>query len=441
MDRQIGLEAAEASGAKAVPYPLGRTKIRPHWPLILLGLISFFNSIDARVIGAIAESIKHDLRLTDTQLGLLTGFAFSVCYALFSIPVAHLSDRNNRARIISVAIALWSFMTMICGLSGTYGRLLFGRMGVAIGESAFAPAAYSLIADYFDDSRRARAMATLSVASALGTLMAFTLGGMMASAFGWRAVFLVLGLPGLVLAAISWFKLPDPRTRLSASGLPQAKSGGLADFREILRAPGYVLMTAGGAVLTFSMAAILVWSASFFLRSYNWSMGDTGLILGLTFGLAGVASPLFTTYLGDRLAASREGGKRLTAHIDVVAGLTAIAIPAITIALFVPVAPVSLAMIGLTYFLTAGWAANIMATMRSQVPGTRMAVAAAVMGLSFNLVGFGLGPLVVGYVSDALHPALGSNDIRFALFGCTVALSIGLVLLLFASRRVYSAQG
>lgn len=401
--------------------------------LFLIAVINFVNVIDGKIIGIVAEPIKQELDLSDTQVGLLTGFAFSICYAIFALPLARLSDRGHRGRILAVALLFWSVMTAMCGLAGSYAKLALARMGVAIGESACSPASYALVADYFGPRARARAMSTLTVATSLGTMAAFTVGGPIAQAFGWRAVFLLLAVPGILIAIVAWRWLAEPRLAGAAARAPDPvpPQNAWEALRALLGTPGYLLLVIGASALTFVTASLLVWGASFFQRVYGWSMADTGIVLGVTFGVSGIVAPLVTAWLGDRRISGDAG-----AYVRVLAAMTTAAIPFMAIGLLVPDATGSLILIGAAFALISGWPPSILATIRALIGSRNMALATALLGLALNLLGIGLGPLVIGSISDLVFERFGSDAVRFALLACCVALTVAAACLWLAARGI-----
>ena len=178
----------------------------------LLLLVTVSNYLDRIVIGVLQEPIKIELGLTDRQLGLLTGPAFALFYSVAGIPVARLAERANRAHVLGAAIAVWSVMTALCGTAKNYAVLLLCRVGVGMGEGGCIPVSHSLLADNFSMRQRGVVMSIVSAAPSVATILAPIIGGLVAEYYGWRMAFLIVGLPGLLLAVLVWFTIREPRT-------------------------------------------------------------------------------------------------------------------------------------------------------------------------------------------------------------------------------------
>ena len=280
------------------PYSPAYTRYAPY---LLLG-INVVNFLDRQVINILAEPIKHEFGLADWQLGLMTGFAFSVFYTTLGIPIARLAERRNRAAIIGASVAVWSGFTALCGVAQTLLQLLAFRLGVGFAEAGCAPPAHSLIADLVPRERRASALAVYAMGVPIGSLLGSVLGGLIADARGWRAAFLVVGLPGFVFALLAFTTLREPRRLLRRQAGRAAANA--ASFGETL---GYLagrrsfwLVAFGAAIQTLASLGSAPFIPSFFLRNHPTEIAAlasnlSGLVgyklksigsLGLTLGLA-----------------------------------------------------------------------------------------------------------------------------------------------------------
>lgn len=386
--------------------------------LWILLVVYIFNFIDRTIVNILAEPIKRDLGLSDTQLGLLTGLAFALFYAILGVPIAHYADKpkNNRVGLISVSLLLWSGMTALSGFAQNFGQLLAARVGVGVGEAGCTPAAHSLISDLVPREKRSSAMAFYGLGVPIGGLLGMIIGGQVNDAFGWRAAFLIVGLPGIALAAIVWLVLRDPRAshaarllRAETPAVPQI--GGVAALAEVMRSRAFILLAIAAGLTSFLGYGKGVWVAVFFIRTHGLTPGDTGLWLGLL-GLAGVAG----TYAGGRIA--DRFGARHPRHL-----LTA---PAIGMALAAPITFLAYAATNwasaLLLLIIPGilnslyWGPTYAVTQRLVRPHTR-AMATAVMVFAQNLIGLGLGPLLFGMLSDAVKPIAGPESVRWVLYG------------------------
>lgn len=380
-----------------------------YYLLGLLTIIGAFNYVDRIVISLLLELIKQDLQLSDSQLGFLTGFAFALFYALAGIPIARWADRGNRNTIVTVTTGLWSAMVVICGFVGNYTQLLLVRVGVAVGEAGCLPPAQSLIADYFDRTERPWAMSIYWLCSPIAVIIGYLGAGWLAEWVGWRMTFIVLGIPGILLALLAKFTLREPRIALSASGPVQHHA-----FKTVLttlwqqRAFRYIVI--GYCVAYFFSAGTGVWLPTFFIRSHNMSIGELGIWLTLTAGGGG----LFGTYLGGVLA-SRYMANREELQLKGVAILQVLTAILFVIVYLSSSKYVSLASYTLAMILIHMCSAPVFAAIQSLVRDRMRSVALAIKFLLGNLIGLGLGPVATGVLSDLLMPTFGQDSLRYAL--------------------------
>ena len=189
----------------------------PNYVIGVLFMLTMLNFLDRQIITILAEPVKQDLGLSDTQIGLMTGLSFALFYTTLAIPVAALADKWNRSRIIAIAIAIWSAMTVLCGLAANFTQLFLARVGVGIGEAGSGPASHSLIADLFPPERRAGALGILGMSIPIGAFIAYAGGGWIVERFDWRIAFFMAGLPGIIIALVVWFTIHDPRGNIPLS--------------------------------------------------------------------------------------------------------------------------------------------------------------------------------------------------------------------------------
>src|SRR3569833_1289339 len=271
---------------------------------VLLG-IQAFKGVDGLALGLVLQSIKLDLHLTDTQLGFLSGIAFALFYSVMGIPIARWADRGNRVTIISVTAAVWSAMVALCGIATNFAQLLAIRDGVAVGEAGCIPPAHSLIADYFSRAERAKAVAIYMLAGSLSTLIGYFVAGWLNEFYGWRAMFVMLGLPGLVPALQAWLTLREPR-REQRAGLPEtAAAVHSPSVREVLetlwRNRTFRSLVLCFSVMSFFGSGILQWQPAFFVRSFGFKTGELGTWFAAIYGIASFVG----TYWGGELATRR----------------------------------------------------------------------------------------------------------------------------------------
>jgi MFS family permease len=382
--------------------------------LALLTLTYFFSYMDRQILAILQELIKKDLQLSDTQLGLLSGLAFAIFYATLGIPVARLADRGNRKKIIAVSLAIWSAMTAAGGFAQNFAQLLVARIGVGIGEAGSSPPSHSIIADLYPPEKRAGAMGIYSLGVVLGAALGTFIGGLVASAYGWRTAMVVIGLPGIVLAVVVWLVVVEPRRGLSETNahethetVPSLGQG----FASIL-ANGPALHLVMAVTLTSMIGyGLTAWGPSFMVRSLGFSVREISLYVALPAGMAGAASAIFGGRLADRLARSHG----LHAQALMVALLKTLALP-FTLGFFLLGSPAAAIASYIAYVLLANsYLGPTFALIQGLAPVRLRALWAAITLLVINLIGLGPGPTLVGAISDLLKPSLGAESLRWAM--------------------------
>ena len=407
-----------ATLAAPAPAQVTAAQRRTAMTLLLLAYISSY--LDRSILNILVEPIKQDLKLSDTQLGFLSGTAFAIFYATLGIPVASLADRSKRKRIIAIALAVWSAMTAVCGLAQNFWQLALARIGVGIGEAGSSPPSHSIIADLYPREQRARAMAVYSLGVYLGGGLGTVMGGFVAYNYGWRAAFYVAGLPGLLLAVVIMLFLIEPQRAASPVARAPAGSEGALDrikqlwggpaARHLWRSRAARHLIAGVTVSSFVGYGAAAWLPAFLIRSYGLRLDTASAIIGPLGTLAGAAGVLGGGWLADRLARS---DLRWTAWVIAVAKLCAFPFAAL---LYLS-STIEWAVVGLTgsLFFGAFYLGPTYAMIQSLTPVHLRSTAAAFVLFVLNLIGLGLGPQLYGVASDLLQPALGKESLRYTL--------------------------
>lgn len=421
-----------------------------HYPRYTIGvllIVYVLHNLDRQIVNMLAEPIKHDLRLHDWQLGAMTGLAFGVFYATLGIPIARLAERGNRVTIISASVLTWSAFTAVCGLAQNFLQLVTARIGVGVGEAGCTPAAHSLISDIVPRERRASALGVYSMGAPIGALLGMAIGGLIADALGWRAGFLVAGVPGLLVGGLVAATLTDPRARgARVSKATEPATSFKVALRELRNSPTFVLFAVASGfqgVVAYGHASFL---ASFFFRNHAvgllelaapFGLQPSGL-LGLAIGIIGGVSGMIGAYVGGRLA-DRHVRTSARGMATQVAICNAVAVPAYVAAMVVdstPLALFSLALPALLYGMTYGPLFAVFQTVSK--PHTR-ATAVSIYLLVTNLVGLGLGPVLVGALSDYLavgrHLGIGEG-LRWAQIFATLLGLVAAILYWRARRHI-----
>lgn len=385
----------------------------------LIVLLAAYTSshVDRNIVGILIEPLKADLLLSDTQLGFLSGIAFALFYATLGIPIAIFADRSNRRNIIAWSIAIWSGMTALCGAAQNFWQLATARVGVGIGEAGSSPPSHSMLSDLYPKEKRSGAMSIYSLGVYFGIMIGFLVGGFVTEWWGWRAAFLVVGLPGLLIAALVRFTMIEP-PRGFADGVkppPLGKVNVRAGFAVLWR-----VRTTRHVVLGLTLTSLvgygsIIWSPAFLMRSHGLTASEVGLFLGPVMGVIGGLGAFIGGMLADRLAARDQ---RWNAWIVGLAKFLSVPF----IAAFYLIDNTMWALIAYmpAVFLGAFYLGPSFAMIQSLTPLRSRALASAIMLLVLNLVGLGLGPQAIGIVSDLMRIWFENDSLRYALLGAAI---------------------
>lgn len=377
--------------------------------LIALAVVGFMCAVDKVVISMFMEPIKKEFGLSDTQLGLMTGLAFSVMGGIASVPLARWADRGNRKWIIGGSFAVWTVMTAASGAAMSFVQLLAARIGVGIGEAGCIPATHSMLGDYYPRHLRPRALAVHSAGTYLGLLGGLLGGGILVQTVGWRAGFIWLGLAGLVLAAIFHFTVREPARIDAQDHSPLASAQGLLAQLGDRRA--FWLLVAAFSTTSLAGSSVMVWLPSYFARAFALSPLQIGLGLGLCLGVATAVGSIIGGQLGVRYGRhSKSWGAGFAACVTVVV------MPFFLGSFYAPHPLLAFALL-FTAFGCAGMILGpVFSTLQDLVAPQARATALAVVALFGVLVGQGLGPLLVGALSDMLKvEGAGADGLRLAM--------------------------
>ena len=389
------------------------------------------NFIDRQIIGILAEPIKQDLGLSDTQLGWMGGTAFAVFYTALAIPLAMLADRKDRSWIITAGLALWSAATALCGLAQNFWQLFLARMSVGVGEAAGVAPAYSLISDLYPASQRARALAIFSLGIPLGSSFGVLFGGLIAAKLDWRVSFIVIGLIGVLFAPLFTAAGRDPgQGRAEEGERPAAPTLGTV-FRTIAAKPAFWLLGFGAGTASLVSYGLAFWIPSFLARSYGLDLIDRSLIFGAILLVGGCAGIWFGGVAGDRLGNAHPRGYALVPAVafavTLPAYLLAFSSDSLLQAAFLFLIPTAL---GLT------WLGPVVTAITRLVPPEMRATAAALFLFINNLIGLGAGTTVIGAISDTLTGRFGDEALRYSAMATTCLYALAALLMLLAAGRL-----
>lgn len=388
------------------------------WTLLV---VYVFNFLDRQIVNILAEPIRRDLGLSDTQIGLMTGLAFALFYTVLGLPIARYADKpgTDRGRLIALALAVWSAMTALCGLAQNFVQLLLARIGVGVGEAGCTPAAHSLIADRVAPEKRPGAMAFYAMGIPLGSLLGMMIGGYLADTIGWRHAFMLVGAPGILLALVVMVLIKDKNRVVRAPAKGEVDEGLWAAVVGLLRSPAYVILLGAASASSFLSYGKATWTTIFFQRSHGMSPGEVGFWFGLWGGVAGV----FGTWLGGWLA-NRFGSVDRRHIVTAPAIGMALAIPIAISAYFANDWRIALLLLMVPTVLNSLYYGPVYSSAQGLVPLRHRATASALLLFGQNLIGLGLGPLFFGMLSDWLRPEFGEQSVRYVLYG---AACLGLI--------------
>jgi predicted MFS family arabinose efflux permease len=366
------------------------------WLVAVLLVISILSFADRAILAVLAQPMKEDLKLTDTDLGVLQGLGFAILYSVLGLPLGWMAERVSRKNLIAVCVAVWSLMTAACGFAAGFASLLLGRIGVGIGEAGFQPPASSLVADHFGPDRRASVMAIILLGSPLGFLVGQSLGGWIASLWNWRVAFFALGLPGLLAALIVWLTLREPPRGLAEGHVTAQLAPSLRGVLGTLWSkPAFRHLLIGFTVSGFAMNAIAQFVLPFYLRSFGLPLATAGAIFGAVAFSSNGLGMLLGGFGFDRLSR-----RDLRWSLWGPAVMFVVATPLYLLAFASATVGISLAGVWFANLSLATYLAPSSATFQNLVGPRMRAFTSAVVATVAGLLGAGLGPTLLGVASD-----------------------------------------
>jgi len=382
--------------SSAAPNPSSTHSSNYKWFVLgILTLVYTFNFIDRQILVILQEPIKADLGLSDTQLGLLTGFSFAVVYVTAGIPIAWLADRSNRRNIVAASLGIFSVMTTLSGMVQNYTQLLLARLGVGLGEAGGSPPSHSMLSDYFPEEKRGTAISIYTTGIYFGIFFGYFAGGWIAETFGWRNAFFIVGIPGIVLAFLLLILVREPK-RILASAASQDKASFKDTMAVLAKRPSFWWIALGCSTASFVGYGNGNFFPSLLIRNY-------GLFLG--------------GYLADRWG---KKDKRWYVRIALYGILLSLPLSYITLLgtepLYVIMAYAPGHILGTLYL------GPCIAICHTLVPAGMRASTSAILLFVINMIGLGLGPLFVGALSDSYSTYFGAENLRYAM---VTALTIG----------------
>ena len=402
------------------------------YALSLFLLVYIINFVDRQIFGILIEPIRLEIDLSDTQLGLLGGIAFAIFYTFAGIPIARWADVGVRKNIVALALVIWSVMTMFTSTAKGFGTLLIARVGVGIGEAGCSPPIHSLISDMYPEEERATALSTYALGIPIGAAIGTLVGGWIGEYFGWRMAFMVVGLPGIIVAIVVFFTVREPPRGHSEPDHVQVQKDlvPLADtLRFLWSLRAFRHLSFAGALHAFVGYGVGLFIPAFFMRVHGFGLAETSTYLFLI-GLTGIIGTYLGGYLGDRMG---KKDKRWYMGIPGIATIISVPFavlfyttgdPMLAIVLAIPGAILGPMYLGPTFAMT-----------QTLVPPAMRSTASAILLFVLNLIGLGLGPVFAGFLSDTLRPGYGEESIRYSFLILAVAGNIWSALHYYLASR------
>ena len=409
-----------------------------YYVLVVLMMTYVFSYMDRYIMSILLEDVKAEFGFSDLQLGMLSGLAFALLYSTLGIPIARLADRSNRVRIISIAVSVWSIFTALCGAATGFWTLFLARLGVGVGEAGGLAPAHSTLADYFKKEELSRALAVYGLGPSLGAVAGLMIGGAIADAFGWRAAFIAVGLPGVLLAALTYLTVREPKRGAMDPGHvpPENPDNIKTTLSKLWKNRTYVYVNLGHALSIVTMYSITVWLPALFLRNTDFSRSEVGATIGLITLVGGVLGTLSGGFIADYLAKRDERWRAWVSMIAVVASA-----PVLAAALLATDAQSLTILMGMGIFVFQVSFVPGLAIVQIVVEPGQRAMAAAFVFFLANFIGLGIGPVIVGAISDALAPQFNETSINIALMIMLSFLVVASLCFWLSSRAMKKARG
>jgi MFS family permease len=397
---------------------------RSRYVVVILTVIYALNFLDRQILALMLPQIKRDLQLSDSQLGLISGFAFVLFYSILGLPIARLADRSSRQRILAIGLTFWTLMTAATGMVRNVWQLALTRFLMGAGEATGLAPTHSMVADIFSQARRPFALAIVTAGNSLSALVFFPAVGWIGQQYGWRTVFYVAGIFGLIIAAIFYLTVPEPVRVAGKTGAVKVQEKFWTTLRFLLSSRAYLFTVIGGALMGIALYAGQAWHPTFLTRVHHLSLVQIGASYGIVRGIMGLIGAVLGGLLADRLGRRDPRWRLWTAGLACILFLAAE-----FVFLFAPLR-LSLVGLGLTSLFAGMHFGPVYAVCQGVARSTMRATSAAFFLLVVNLVGQVVGPFSVGYLNDRWAAAYGDGAIRYSLILGAVCACLGGILML-----------
>jgi len=440
------------AGATARPAVLGAPIARPGaraW--VVLGVLCFvyvLNFLDRQLLSILAKPIQDELGVSDGQLGLLGGLYFAMFYCILAIPVGWLADRTNRVKVLAFSCALWSAATAACGMASSYPQLAAARMAVGVGEAGGVPPSYAIISDYFPPGTRGTALSLFNMGPPIGQALGVAFGASIAAAYSWRLAFVWVGIIGVATAVTVWFFVREPRRGVldatpmeggrtgAGPGAAAAGAGFWATCRMFFADPVLLRVALACAATQFITYATMNFTVLFLMREKGMTLDDVAVWYALLVLVGISAGMLVSGRLVDRLVPR---GKTAYAYVPA-AGLV-LAVPLFVGFIWAPSWPLALAFLLLPMGLNYFYLSPAVTLVQEEVRPDQRVLSGALLLLVMNLVGLGLGPTYLGFVSDLFRPAYPDSSLQMAFYTLVPFYAVAIGLFLWLAKALKQQRG
>ncbi|KCZ47945.1 spinster family MFS transporter [Hyphomonas pacifica] len=428
---------AETLSGTAVPSTtvIQAPPLRRMLALVILMAIGSINYVDRQLLSLLIEPIRQDIPLSDTAFGLLTGLCFALFYASMGVPVAMMADRINRVRLVAVACTMWSVCTGFCGFAQNFWQLALARFGVGIGEAGGTAPSLSILSDYFTPEQRPAVIGLYTVNGPIGVFIGISLGGFIAAHYGWRMAFFAVAFLGVALAPILWLLVREPMRgateKSTAQQVSEPAPSLISTIRIFLKLPTLRFLLPASGLLAFVSYGLLNWIPAYLMREADMQLSELSLWFGPAAGICmglGIWSGGAIVNIGAK--------KSLTAYAWAPAASVIIGIPFLIAAMFMPGWQLSLALLLVPMVCIVMYVAPALALTQNLAPLRARATATALLLLSFNLVGIGGGPLMIGIFSDMFTAMGAEHSLRWALLSTIPISLVAMALYIMMARTI-----
>ena len=416
MSKTTASDSQDANGASVERTAILKAYEKPAYRYLVLGILTtvyISNFVDRQVINVLAEPIIADLEISDGQFGMLSGLAFACIYTTLGIPIARWADISNRRNIVAISVAIWSVMTAFCGAAQSFAQLFLARFGVGVGEAGGSPPSHSIVSDIFPAEQRATALSIYSLGVYGGILVGTVGGAYLGQYFDWRTAFIVVGMPGLLLALVVRFVIKEPPRGMAEARKDVAPPGFFRVMSILWERKSFRHLSFACALHAFVTYGMGNFMPLFLGRVHGMPILDIGWYYGMIAGVGGLAGTFFGGWASDRMN-KKTGDTTWYVWIPFIS--TVIAIPlALNTFLIMPDGYLAVYSYLLPVFAGGWYLAPCIAATHFLV-GIRMrAMGSAVLLFMLNLIGLGLGPMLTGFMSDWLTPQFGTDALRYAM--------------------------